>query len=64
LTITIEEPHINSLEDLAASKDVKILLLADYLPKKIFVRAILFFYPCKYLFIEENITFRMPNLVQ
>ena len=40
LTITIAERHINSLEDLAASNNVEILLLAAPLPLRIFVRGL------------------------
>ncbi|XP_046635987.1 glutamate receptor ionotropic, delta-2-like isoform X2 [Daphnia pulicaria] len=35
LTIVVTKPHINSLEDLAASKDVELLLLADFFPEEI-----------------------------
>ncbi|EFX79932.1 hypothetical protein DAPPUDRAFT_103895 [Daphnia pulex] len=35
LTIVVTKPHINSLEDLAASKDVGLLLLADFFPEEI-----------------------------
>jgi len=45
LTIVFMKPHINTLEDLAASKDVEILLLATFLPPQILVSVISFFIP-------------------
>lgn len=44
LTIVVTKPHINSLEDLAASKDVELLLLADFFPEEILVSLFYFFY--------------------
>jgi hypothetical protein len=49
LTIVVTKPHINSLEDLAASKDVELLLLADFFPEEILVSFFFFFFtfiPC------------------
>lgn len=51
LTIVVTKPHINSLEDLAASKDVGLLLLADFFPEEILVSLFFFyFYSLSYCF--------------